>query len=119
MHDQELLDKILNAPFVFWTCPVCVRPEVKWVDGGLWAFCINCGRKSTEGKKTMVVDKNGVEIVAGQRVLVHQEEETREAVVLKPFPDAPTKNQEGHWVDINIDNQGAEGMPSYILEVVQ
>jgi len=45
-EQRELLDKILNAPVRFWTCPVCVRPEVRWVDGGLWAVCVNCGRTS-------------------------------------------------------------------------
>ena len=67
----------------------------------------------------MVVDKNGVEIIPGQQVLVHQEEGTRRAVVVKPFLDSPTVNAPGHWVDVNIDNAGPEGMPSYILEVVR
>ena len=67
----------------------------------------------------MVVDKTGVEIIPGQQVLVHQEEGTRRAVVVKPFPDSPTVNAPGHWVDVNIDNAGPEGMPSYILEVVR
>ena len=65
----------------------------------------------------MVVDKNGIEIKSGQNVLVHQDEETRMAVVVAPFPDSPTVNAPGHWVDVNIDNAGPEGMPSYILEV--
>lgn len=65
-----------------------------------------------------VVDRNGIEVKVGQRVLVHQDEGTREAVVVEPFLDSPTVNQPGHWVDVNIDNQGAEGIPSYILEVI-
>lgn len=69
--------------------------------------------------KSAVVDKNGVELKAGQKVLVHQLEETREAIVIEPFPDNPTVNEVGHWVDINIDNAGIEGMPSYILEVIK
>jgi len=66
----------------------------------------------------MVVDKNGVEIKPNQNVLVHQDEGTRKAVVVEPFPDNPTVNAPGHWVDVNIDNAGPEGIPSYILEVV-
>lgn len=65
----------------------------------------------------MVVDRHGVELRAGQRVLVIQDEETRSAVVVQPFPDQPTVNKPGHWVDVNIENRGPEGMPSYILEV--
>ncbi len=66
----------------------------------------------------MVIDKNGVEIKPGQFVMVHQDEGIRGAVVVKPLPDNPTVNAPGHWVDVNIDNAGAEGIPSYILEVV-
>lgn len=66
----------------------------------------------------MVIDRNGVEIKTGQVVLVHQDGRTRRAVVVEPFPDNPTVNAPGHWVDININNEGIEGMPSYILEVV-
>lgn len=65
----------------------------------------------------MVVDKNGVDLVAGQNVLVHQEDGIRKAVVVQPFDDAPTVNEQGHWVDIN-DGKGPEGMPSYLLEVI-
>lgn len=65
----------------------------------------------------MVVDKNGVELKPGQNVLVHNDEGTREAVVVKPFANNPTVNAPGHWVDVNIDNTGPQGMPSYILEV--
>jgi hypothetical protein len=46
-NDRQLLDVILRAPFMFWTCPVCVRPEVRWVNNSR-AFCVGCGRKSTE-----------------------------------------------------------------------
>lgn len=66
----------------------------------------------------MVVDKNGVEIKIGQNVLVHNDDRIRNAVVVQPFQDWPTINAVGHWVDVNIDNRGPEGMPSYILEVV-
>lgn len=66
----------------------------------------------------IVVDKNGIEIKSGQRVLVHQNEETREGIVVKPFPENPTVNHPGHWVDVNIQQQGPEGIPSYILEVI-
>ena len=64
----------------------------------------------------MVVDMNGIEIKAGQCVKVHQDEGTRRAIVVKPFPDDPTVNEPGHWVDIS-DGSGLEGMMSYILEV--
>lgn len=66
----------------------------------------------------MVVDKNGLEIKPGQIVLVHQDEETRKAIVVKIFPDNPTVNFPGHWVDVIINDFGPEGIPSYILEVV-
>ena len=66
----------------------------------------------------MVTDKNGIKIKKGQTVKVHQEEGIREAIVIEPFPDNPTSGQPGHWVDINIENGGVEGMMSYILEVI-
>jgi hypothetical protein len=65
----------------------------------------------------MVVDKNGVEIEPGQNVLVYNDDGTREAIVVQPFPTHPTLNAPGHWVDVNIDNAGPQGIPSYILEV--
>jgi hypothetical protein len=65
----------------------------------------------------VVVDKNGIEIKPGQNVLVHNDEGTRSAVVVKPFPQNPTVNAPGHWVDVNIDSAGPQGMPSYIIEV--
>lgn len=64
----------------------------------------------------MVVNKNGIEIKPGQTVLVHQDDNTHKAVVIEPFPDNPTVNAPGHWVDINY-GRGPEGMMSYILEV--
>lgn len=68
-------------------------------------------------KTKTVKDINGVEIKKGDTVIVHQEEGDRMATVIEPFPDCPTKNEPGHWVDIN-DGSGDEGMMSYILEVV-
>ena len=65
----------------------------------------------------MVTDMNGVEIVKGQTVLVHQEEEIRRAKVIEPLLDSPTVNYPGYWVDID-SGDGIEGMMSYILEVV-
>lgn len=67
---------------------------------------------------TVVKDKSSNPLVAGQRVRVHQDECVREAIVVEVFPDSPTVNCDGHWVDINIGGSGAEGMPSYILEVL-
>lgn len=49
-RDRELLDKILSAPIVFWTCGCCERPHIKWVDGGLWAVCLECGRTSRDAE---------------------------------------------------------------------
>ncbi|MBK9497309.1 MAG: hypothetical protein IPO08_22875 [Xanthomonadales bacterium] len=65
----------------------------------------------------MVTGLNGFELVKGQTVRVHQEEGTRVAQVVDVFPDRPTVNEPGHWVDID-SGDGAEGMPSYILEVI-
>lgn len=66
----------------------------------------------------MVVDMNGITIVPGQKVRVHQDDGIKEAIVIQLFPDNPTKNATGHWVDINIDNRGPESMMSYVLEVI-
>jgi len=66
----------------------------------------------------MVVDKFGIEIKKGQYVWVHQDEKIRKAIVIEPFPNHPTENEPGHWVDININGNGIEGMMSYILEVI-
>lgn len=66
----------------------------------------------------MVVDQNGVEIKSGARVIVHQDEGDSFATVHDVFPDAPTVNERGHWVDIEKDaHEGLEVMMSYILEV--
>ena len=64
----------------------------------------------------MVTDMNGVEILKGASVIVHQEEGQRIAQVVEPFPGSPTVNQPGWWVDID-SGDGVEGMMSYILEV--
>lgn len=66
----------------------------------------------------MVKDMNGVEIVKGQTVIVHQDEGDRVATVIEPFPDNPTINEPGFWVDID-GGDGTEGMMSYILEVTE
>ena len=65
------------------------------------------------------VDMNGIELVTGQRVRVHCLEGVREGIVVKLFPDNRTIDQPGCWVDINIEGQGPEGIPSYILEVIE
>lgn len=64
----------------------------------------------------MVVDMNGVEIKAGQKVLVHQEEERRFAKVIDVFPDSLTETEPGHWIDIDFGD-GVQGMMSYVVEV--
>lgn len=67
----------------------------------------------------MIVDINKKEIKVGSNILVHQDEEVRKAVVVDLFPDEPTTNEKGFWVDIRIGkNKRIEGMMSYILEVV-
>jgi len=65
----------------------------------------------------MVTDMNGVEIRKGAPVIVHQEEGQRRAQVIEAFPDNPTVNQPGWWVDID-SGDGVEGMMSYILKVM-
>ncbi len=66
----------------------------------------------------MVVDQNGVQITSGDNVIVHQTEGDSNAVVIEPFEDSPTVNENGHWVDIEKGSEGVEGMMSYILEVI-
>jgi len=65
-----------------------------------------------------VKDGLGVEIKQGQLVKVHQRNGVMAATVVKPLPDCPTRMNEGHWVEIDFGG-GPEGMPSYILEVVE
>ena len=65
----------------------------------------------------LAFDMNGTEITTGMKVLVHQDH-TTEAVVIQPFPRNPTVTRPGCWVDIEKGNEGVEGMPSFILEVV-
>ena len=64
-----------------------------------------------------VKDMNGVEINAGDTVLVYQEDRIRTARVVEPFFDCPTAEKSGWWVDID-DGTGIEGVMSYILEVI-
>ena len=65
----------------------------------------------------LAFDMNGTEITTGMKVLVHQDQ-TREAVVIRPFPRNKTVVRPGCWVDIEKGNEGVEGMPSYVLEAV-
>jgi len=64
-----------------------------------------------------VVDKNGVEIVAGQLVRVHQDDGVGTAKVVEVLRENPTVLEPGFWVDID-GGDGVEGMMSYILEVI-
>jgi len=64
-----------------------------------------------------IVDRNGVAIKERQNVLVHQDDDTRQAVVVS-LTDSRTVNHPGYWVDVNIGGRGPEGMPSYLLEVM-
>lgn len=65
--------------------------------------------------KEVVLDMNNNPVLVGCDVLVHQDEETTIAKVIELFPDNPTKNKPGHWVDID-KGDGYEGMMSYIIE---
>lgn len=64
-----------------------------------------------------MTDKNGIELVQGQRVNVHQEDKITQGVVVDIFECSPTSLQPGCWVDIDR-GEGTEGMPSYLLEVL-
>jgi hypothetical protein len=64
-----------------------------------------------------VLDMNGVEIIKGANVIVHQEDGKHPAVVADVFPDSPTKKENGFWCDVD-KGDGLEGMMSYIIEVV-
>jgi len=59
----------------------------------------------------MILDMHEVEIKVGSDVLVHQEEETRKAVVVELFPDAPTINEEGSWV-VEFSRKYQPSLPS-------
>lgn len=68
----------------------------------------------------IIADRNGLEIKVGQTVLIHTKlDDPQEAVVDRLFPDSPTVNEPGYWVDVRIGNRGSQGMPSYLLEVVK
>ena len=62
-----------------------------------------------------VTDKNGVEVLVGQSVFVHQKEGIRMAKVVGVFPDRTT-NVPGWWVDIDF-GEGVKIAMSYTLEV--
>jgi len=64
-----------------------------------------------------VNDIHGKEITPGCKVLVHQTEGIREAIVIEVFSDRRTLQSPGFWVDIDAGD-GIEGIMSYILEVI-
>lgn len=68
----------------------------------------------------MVVDKNGVEIKAGQEVIVHifGDAETKRGIVVDASMERPTKLGQGSWVEVRSGSDGPEGIPSYMLEVI-
>lgn len=48
-EDQnKKLEKILDVPYVFWTCTNGCRGRVEWNKECTEAVCLECGRKSTE-----------------------------------------------------------------------
>jgi hypothetical protein len=66
----------------------------------------------------MIVDRNGVELKVGQLVLRYQDDGgPYYAEVVELFPDQPTTNHNGFWVDIDAGD-GVQGIMSYMLEVV-
>lgn len=66
----------------------------------------------------MILDKNKREIRVGDLVLIHQKEldVPRRARVVELTLSA-TMLAAGYWVDVD-GGQGIEGLPSYILEVI-
>ena len=55
----------------------------------------------------------------GDLVTVHQDmTPTWCATIVQAFPDRPTVNAPGYWVDIDNGSGLAEGVPSYILKQV-
>lgn len=68
-------------------------------------------------RANVVNDMNGKPIDKGASVIVHQIEEVRRAKVVDVFPDRPTNNDVGYWIDIDFGG-GSEGMMSYIVEVI-
>jgi len=65
----------------------------------------------------VAVDRNGENLVVGQKVKVHQDDGVTEGIVKEILLDSPTENEPGFWIDIDR-GEGLEGMPSYLLEVV-
>jgi ribosomal protein L37AE/L43A len=66
MEDRELpIEDILSVPFIFWTCPVCEVPDVRWVNGGLWAICVECGRESRTQIDVVLVGQTECELRNG------------------------------------------------------
>lgn len=60
---------------------------------------------------------NKKEIKVGDKVFVNQDEGIVRAVVVELFPDNPTTNEKGFWVDVDA-GKGVEGIMSYILQVI-
>ena len=115
LHKDEIINSI-NHVLSFMGCEeICCR---ELDDPEEFAPEFDCNREDDWiHDSDTVVDMNGNEILAGQMVMVRQDDGISYATVIKPMPDQPTVNQEGHWVDINKGG-GIEGMPSYLLEVV-
>lgn len=64
----------------------------------------------------MAVDRKGRPIAAGDVVIVIRDQESSLAKVVRPT-GVPTVSRPGEWVDVDLGG-GAEGMPSYMLEVL-
>lgn len=68
-------------------------------------------------RKSEVIDRRGRPIEAGQTILAIRSNEVLVGVVIEAFADRPTHLFPGHWVDVSLEGRGAEGIPSYVLEV--
>jgi hypothetical protein len=96
-------------------------PTFRW--GSATTF-VNAGGRLIRITMSIVDDADGIirdmggrRVTVGSKVRVHQEDRIRTAVVHKLQLNQPTKNAPGYWVDID-SGEGLEGMPSYLLEVI-
>lgn len=66
----------------------------------------------------MVVDRNGNPLEVGQKIRIfYDDQEPKDAIVLKIFEDVPTVLQAGYWLDVDT-GKGPEGMMSYRVEIL-
>jgi hypothetical protein len=63
-----------------------------------------------------VFDINQTPINVGDTVFVHFTTDSEIGIVVE-ITDSQTVNHPGYYVDVNINNQGPTGIPSYMIEV--